>query len=299
MAGTFAIDAPRVRFEPAFPFAAGVRYRVRVDASTLPGGAAAPVTFEFDVAPAVVSAAPTSVTAVSPRSDTLPANLLRLYVHFSAPMGREGGAGHVRLLDGAGRPVDDVFLPLDADLWNGDRTRYTLLLDPGRVKTGIAPNDTLGRALVAGRRYTLLVEATWRDEHGRPLSTAYRHEFLAGPPVESALDPARWRITPPRVSTRDALVVTFPRLMDEALAVRAIGVEAESNPLDGQPSMGDGARTWRFVPAQPWTAGSYRLVALGILEDPAGNRIGRPFELAPSDTSREVDRTVVPFMIAP
>jgi hypothetical protein len=40
-------------------------------------------------------------------------------------------------------------------------------------------------------------------------------------------------------------------------------------------------------------------VVLGILEDPSGNRVGRPFELAPSDTSREVERTVVAFAIAP
>ena len=34
-----------------------------------------------------------------------------------------------------------------------------------------------------------------------------------------------------------------------------------------------------FRPAAPWTAGEYQLVALSILEDPAGNRIGRAFEV--------------------
>ena len=299
MAGAFAIDGARVRFTPAFPFESGTRYRVRVDASRLPGGAGAPVLFEFDVAPAAITGASTKVTGVSPRSATLPANLLRLYVHFSAPMGRQGGAGHVRLLDSAGRSVDDVFLPLDADLWNDERTRYTLLLDPGRVKTGIAPNDTMGRALVAGRHYTLVVEPEWRDAAGRPLETPYRHEFRAGPAIEAALDPARWRVTSPRADTRDALVVTFPHVMDEALALRAIGVESSSGPLPGSTSLGDGAVTWQFVPAHAWSAGNHRLVVLGILEDPSGNRVGRPFELAPSDASLEVERTAVPFVIAP
>jgi hypothetical protein len=271
MAGAFAIDRARVRFTPAFPFESGGRYRVRVDASRLPGGAEAPVSFEFDVAPAVLTSASTKVTGVSPRSATLPANLLRLYVHFSAPMGRQGGAGHVRLVDGDGRSVDDVFLPLDADLWNEDRTRYTLLLDPGRVKTGIAPNDAMGRALVAGRRYTLVVESAWRDATGRPLEAPYRHEFRAGPAIEAALDPA--------------------------LALRAVGVESVSGALAGSASLGEGAVTWQFAPSQAWSAGNHRLVILGILEDPSGNRIGRPFELAPSDSAREVERLTLPFVI--
>lgn len=299
MAGAFAVEDARVRFTPAFPFESGVRYRVHVDAAALPGGAEAPVTFEFDVAPEVVTAAATTVTGVSPRSAVLPENLLRLYVHFSAPMGREGGTGHVRLLDAGGRPIDDVFLPLDADLWNEDRTRYTLLLDPGRVKTGIAPNDAMGRALVAGRRYTLVVEPAWRDATGRPLEEAYRHEFRAGRAIETALDPAVWRVAPPRAGTRDALVVKFPHVMDEALALRAIGVESASGALAGSASLGEGAMTWRFVPASDWSPGAHRLVALGILEDPAGNRIGRPFELAASETSREVERTATPFVVVP
>jgi hypothetical protein len=299
MAGAFAIDRARVRFTPAFPFESGGRYRVRVDASRLPGGSEAPVSFEFDVTPAVLTGASTKVTGVSPRSTTLPANLLRLYVHFSAPMDRQGGARHVRLLDSDGRPVDDVFLPLDADLWNAERTRYTLLLDPGRVKTGIAPNDAMGRALVAGRQYTLVIEPAWRDATGRPLEAPYHHEFRAGPAIEAALDPSRWRVTPPRAGTRDALVVTFPHVIDEALALRAIGVESAAGALPGSASLGEDAVTWQFAPAQVWSAGTHRLVVLGILEDPSGNRIGRPFELGPSDASREVDRTAVPFMIAP
>ena len=299
MAGAFASDGTRVRFTPAFPFEPGVRYRVRVDASRLPGGAAAPVIFEFAAAPADVPAAATVVTRISPQSQSLPANLLRLYVYFSAPMGREGAAGHVKLLDAAGRPIDDVFLPLDADLWNQDRTRYTLLLDPGRVKTGIAPNDAMGRALVAGRAYTLIVDPAWRDAAGRPLEAPYRHEFRAGPALDVALDATRWRVTPPRAGTREALRVTFPHVMDEALATRAIGVESSSGRLGGAASMDQAGVTWQFVPDQVWEAGNHRLVALGILEDPSGNRIGRPFELAPSDTAREVEQAAVPFIIAP
>jgi hypothetical protein len=35
---------------------------------------------------------------------------------------------------------------------------------------------------------------------------------------------------------------------------------------------------WAFTPAQPWKVGGYQLVARRILEDLAGNGIGRVFE---------------------
>ena len=299
MAGAYAISDTRVRFTPAFPFEPGQRYRVRVDARSLPGGAAAPVTFDFDVTAEAPASAATRVIGLSPRAEVLPANLLRLYLHFSGPMARDGAAGHVRLLDAEGRTIDDVFLPLDADLWNEDRTRYTLLLDPGRVKTGIAPNDAMGRALIAGRRYTLVVDAPWRDAAGRPLAEPFRHAFTAGPAIELALDPARWRLDVPRSGTREALQITAPHLLDEALAARALGVMSATGAVAGEPSLDESGRRWRFVPERPWTPGAHQLVALGILEDPAGNRIGRPFELAPSDTAREVERLALPFIIAP
>ena len=152
-----------VRFTPSFPFDPGARYRVAVDTGTLPGGSPGVTTAIVGRPAQVVTAPQATVTSVSPGGDVIPENVLRLYLHFSAPMGRRGGGGHVRLLDEDGREVVDPFLPLEAELWNGDHTRYTLFLDPGRVKTGIRPNDEMGRALVGGRRYTLVVDPDWRD----------------------------------------------------------------------------------------------------------------------------------------
>ena len=67
----------------------------------------------------------TRVAAVYPTGPEVPENHLRLYIVFSAPMGLGSGNAHVRLLDERGDPVADAFLPLDVDLWNADRTRYT------------------------------------------------------------------------------------------------------------------------------------------------------------------------------
>jgi len=282
---------------------------VAVDTGKLSGGPPG-VTAAIVGRPAqLVTAARATVTGVSPGGDVLPENVLRLYLHFSAPMGRRGGGGHVRLLDEDGREVVDPFLPLEAELWNGDRTRYTLFFDPGRVKTGIRPNDEMGRALTKGRRYTLVVDADWRDAYGRPLVAAFRHEFRAGPAIEEALDPLRWKVNPPRGGSRDPLVVSFPHALDRGLLARALGVESESGKATPGVQEVDAHETrWQFVPAAPWQTGRYRLVVLGILEDPSGNRIGRAFEIPLASRSpggggqkatKEVDRATVPFIIGP
>ena len=137
--------------------------------------------------PAVVRSPSTVVTHVYPSGDIVPANQLRMYLHFSAPMDWRSGYDFVTLLDDRGQEVADAFLPLDADFWNDDRTRYTVFFDPGRVKRGILPNKQMGRALEAGKRYTLLVKREWRDGHGLPLKEEFRHEFRASPAIERPL----------------------------------------------------------------------------------------------------------------
>jgi hypothetical protein len=300
MAGRFDVAGDVVTFTPSFPFDPEVRYRVLVDARSLPGGSPAAVTAVVErPAPRVTSPLATVISVV-PGGTAMPANVLRVYVHFSAPMGPRSGGGTVRLLDDTGLEIDDPFLPLEAELWNADRTRYTLFFDPGRVKTGIRPNIEMGRALERGRFYSLVIDDDWLDAHGRPLAAPYHHEFWAGAPVEEPLDPARWRIATPRAGTRDALIVTFPHPLDEGLLARAIGVERRgASALGGDITLAPDQTDWRFTPEQPWQAGAHRLAVLGILEDPSGNRIGRAFELEATRSSKEIERTTVPFMIAP
>ena len=93
-------------------------------------------------------------------------------------------------LDDRGQEVVDAFLPLDADFWNDDRTRYTVFFDPGRVKRGILPNKQMGRALAAGKRYTLLVKREWRDGHGLPLKEEFR-QSEGDPIIRGKLKAAR------------------------------------------------------------------------------------------------------------
>jgi hypothetical protein len=240
------------------------------------------------------------VNAIYPTADLLPENQLRFYVTFSAPMGRKGGLDYIHLLDESGREVKDPFLPLDAEFWNADWTRYTLFVDPGRQKQGILPNEQLGRSLLRGRTYTIAIDREWRDAEGLPLKEGYRRQFRVGPPDERPLDTKSWRIAAPPTNTRDPLVVTFPDPLDHGLLLRAIGVAKQDQALAGDIAIDRQETRWSFTPRDPWTAGAYRLVVQPILEDLAGNRIGRAFEVDRFDRvdpKPEPDAIALPFTI--
>jgi hypothetical protein len=278
--GRYAVTASAITFTPIYPFDAGRAYNVVFNRSQLPSAQPSPPVVAVVQLPAVAGSPSTTVTAVYPSAEPLPENTLRLYIEFSAPMGNAGALDFVRLTDQRGDPVDIPFLPVQADFWNADHTRYTLFFDPGRVKLGIRPNEELGRPLRAGQKYTLEISADWRDGQGQPLKAPYRREFRVGPPEESPIAPARWRLVPPAARTRDLLVVSFPEPLDHGLLARALGVEDGSHrPVDGEITLDAADTKWMFRPSAPWAAGEYQLVALSILEDPAGNRIGRAFEV--------------------
>ena len=57
---------------------------------------------------------------------------------------------------------------------------------------------------------------------------------------------------------------------------------------------------WLFTPAAAWRSGDYALQALTILEDMAGNRIGRAFEVdefSRADESAGQEIVAVPFRV--
>lgn len=272
MSGSYAVVGDRVRFTPDFPLNPRVAYRVMFR----PPGKA-PLELMIPAA-ATPQTAATRVTEVYP-PDTLFENHLRIYIHFSAPMSNRRAEEYIRLLDDRGAEVEGAFLPLDVNLWNADRTRYTQLFDPGRVKRGILPNTEMGRPLERGKTYTLVVDREWRDAEGRPLAESFRHDFRVVPEVLDAILPASWRLAVPRAATREPLIVTFPRPLDHALAQRMLLVTSvDGRTVEGAVAVDAATTRWTFTPNESWSAGEYRLRALSELEDPAGNRIGRAFD---------------------
>ena len=279
------MDGNIVRFTPAFPLDAGRQYDVRFDASRVPGTPAgqAPVVAKVG-RPAEHTEPTTMVTRIYPTAEAIPENVLRMYVEFSAPMGRKSGVEYLTLLDHSGKEIPGAVLPLDYEFWSPDHRRFTVFFDPGRVKDGILPNREMGRAFTPGQTVTLVVNKDWRDEHGLPLKEEYRRSFKVLPADTRPLDPKDWRITAPPAAGRSPLVVTFNKPLDQSLLQRALGVRRDGKVVEGDIELGKGETEWRFTPKTPWSAGTYQFLALDVLEDVAGNQVGRAFEVDNFDT---------------
>ena len=295
MLGEYRIEGTRIRFVPMFPLDPGRQYHV-----TFSPMGAVPIIATLGL-PATHTTPSTVVAQVFPSGDVIPENQLRLYVHFSAPMGMKGGLEYVHLLDEDGKEVIDPFLPLDAEFWNDDRTRYTVFFDPGRQKRGIPVITEMGRSLTEGKSYTLIVDKEWRDGNGLPLKEIYKRTFTVGPPDERPLDHTAWQIQAPTVGTRTPLIVAFPEALDHGLLLRALGVQGpDGAAIGGDSRVGKSELTWSFTPRELWKAGTHHIVAFAMLEDLAGNRIGRAFEVDQfdrSDKSAEPEKTLIPFTV--
>jgi hypothetical protein len=217
---------------------------------------------------------------------------LRFYLHFATPMSRGQAFDHLSLVAADGKLVLRPFLEVSGELWDPSGTRLTLLIDPGRIKRGLSPREEHGPVLEAGGKYKLVVAKGWHDAAGQPLAEDYQKSFTAGPPVETAIDHKQWKIAAPLAGTKEPLVIRFDRSLDRALAERTIAVAGHDGAeLAGEIKLGKDQRSWNFSPALPWAAGQHALVIDTVLEDGAGNRIGRPFEV---DQFREIDRSSAP-----
>ncbi len=232
-------------------------------------------------------AATTEVLAIYPSSDVVPSNLLRLYIWFSAPMGEGYAADHVRLTDNAGEPIVGALLSTVDELWDHDRRRLTVLLDPARIKRGLTPHRQLGYPLRSGAAVRLVVDDQFRDAHGGGLRSPARQTYRVGDDERRHVEPQAWTVIPPSLHTVEPLEIGFDRLLDHGLLTRCLRVIGpDGRRVIGTSEVGPGERSWRLVPRRDWLPGAHRLLVDPRLEDPAGNSVIRLFD---RDITRAVD----------
>ena len=273
MLGAYSVEDGVLVFRPRFPPSPGVRYRVVFHP---PGEAAVEAFFEV---PKPRAAAATRVEHVYPSTDLLPDNQLKFYIYFSAAMQRGEAWRHIHLLDDGGAPVELPFLEIDQELWDRDYRRLTVLFDPGRIKRGLLPLQEVGPAIVEGRKYTLAIDRDWKDAGGAPLHGEFRKMFRVGPADRTPIDPRAWRVTAPAAGTTAALTVTFPKPLDYALLLRLLQVTGGGREIAGTPAVDTNETRWSFTPREPWKVGEYKLMVDTSLEDLAGNKVGRAFDV--------------------
>lgn len=283
--GEYKVTSGTLTFKPRYSLTPGLRVRaVFQGVETL-----------FNI-PRVAVQSSTRVHGVYPTTATLPENQLKFYIEFTAPMSQGEAWKRIHLLKADGQPVDLPFLEIDQEMWDADGRRLTVLFDPGRIKRGVKPLEDIGPAIEAGHSYTLVVDRDWQDANGAPLLASHRKEFRVVEADRSAIVLSEWRIGTVTAGSRSPLVIDFPEPLDYALMQRMIWVDG----VPGKVTIDSEERQWRFVSEQPWASGNHILKVDTALEDLAGNKVGRPFEVDTFErVSRRVQRDVIslPFRV--
>lgn len=203
------------------------------------------------------------LTRVLPSSAQVPANLLRISIEFAVPV-----AGPVLprlgLLHADASPIAQPFL--QQELWSPDGKVLTVMLHPGRVKTGLDAHERLGPILRAGEAVTLALD-------GRAI-----RQWTVVPDDRDGPVASAWKLSTVHAGSRQPLVVALDGPLDGRSADYVAVADGRGRRVAGQARLTEGESRWTFTPGAPWRAADYRLVVRGTLEDPSGNRLGSRFE---------------------
>jgi hypothetical protein len=222
------------------------------------------------------------VALVQPSGPEVPANLLRFYIRFETQV-----VGSVlrrlALLRSGGMQIQEPFL--EQELWSPDGKLLTVLMHPGRVKTGLIAHDERGPILSPGEDVTLALD-------GQPIK-----QWRVGP--ANAVGPAvsGWKISAVRVGSRQPIMVTLDEPIDGRDADYLAIADERDRRMAGRARLTNGESTWTFTPSEPWRPGAYKLVVRGTLEDSVGNRLGGHFETSINSPPGPPVDAVVPFAV--
>lgn len=282
--GVFELEEGDLVFTPRFPFVDAARYVLVVDGERWPL-----------VRPPAGGLSVSEVVAIYPTARVVPLNLLKLYVLFTSAMSEGWPARAVtvrRASDGA--ELEGVFLPMEPELWDTRRTRLTMLLDPGRIKRGLAPHEEAGYPLQEGQTVVVTIDPAWKDAAGLTLRSGAERRYEVGPAIRDRVDPGAWELTAPAAGSTDPLTVRFDRPLDRALLGRCLQVPG----VPGVSAVGNEERSWSLHPDEPWRPGRHVLEIDTSLEDLAGNSLARVFDrdlTRPDDDPRPGGTVTLPF----
>ncbi len=278
-------------FVPRFPLTPGIQLR-----AVWKPVSGKPITALFSLPKASIAPS-TSVQQIFPTSNRLPENQLKLYIHFSAPMSKGDIYKHLRLLNAKGEEVKLAFLELDEELWDREGRRITLLFDPGRIKRGVLPLSEIGPALIPGDSYKLVIDAAWQDAQGRPLTGSFEKRFTVVPADRTSPDVSAWKLT----ASKSGVTLDFNEPLDQALLDRMILLrDASDREIPGAVKIDREETRWHFTPSSQFLAGDYRIEVDTALEDLAGNKIGKLFDVDvfdKIDTTLRTPKITLPFNI--
>jgi len=266
--GSYSAAPGQITFQPVISFSKNMQYFAAFGDSVIHK-------FSFDTPGHTI----TELSEIYPTADTLPENLLKIYLEFTGPM-REGEVyENVNLKGPDGVMVKDPFVRLEPELWDYANHRITLWIDPGRVKRSLGSRETHGPVIEAGNRYQLIIDSGWRDAEGQSLDQTYHKYFSVNPADRTKPVTGEWQIKTPPARTKDPLTICFHKPMDFSTALNSFMVyHPAGHRLEGQVTLGSMEKFWIFTPDHNWDPGGYRIKVKSILEDLAGNNLNRVFD---------------------
>ena len=278
--GQLSQDENTYLFEPVVPFTQGQHYEIRSKNARL-------YAFELPVMPAGAKA---TLKAIYPTKDSLPENLLKIYLQFDQPMQAVGNAlDYITVIDQNTDEEVEVFLELESELWNKQHDRLTLWLDPGRIKTDLIPNREKGLPLLKTHHYTLSISKAWKTAKAISLAEDYTKEFVVVARDNSKPNPENWQISTPTADLKVPLEIDFKEPLDAFLALETISVLNEQDEfIDGSFELGQHENSILFSPVNNWKKGSYKILIDQKLEDLAGNNLGRLFDTDLKETDKKI-----------
>ncbi len=218
-----------------------------------------------------------SVT-VFPQERQVPANILRWHLIFSEPVAVDRWMDGVRLLDEEGREVEHAFLDLPEGLWSADGRILTILMHPGRIKSGVGGEDD-GTAIDVGRSYRLVIDLAAFDLGEPRIGLLHTHDFVAIAPEGRQLMSDDIAIDNPSPASMTPAIIRSRRPLD-LLSVAASAAMDPDNDAGVRFSVTEavGDRMFLLTPDRPWPAGKVTFRLSSDLEDIAGQRINDAFE---------------------
>jgi hypothetical protein len=254
-------ERSRFVFTPAVPFERGQTYRT-----------SAGVTFTI---PADTTGRAPELLGSFPSCDTVPSNLLKIYLQFSEPMSEGRSSHHVQLFDAAtGDTVKNAFLDLQPELWNEDGTVLTLWLDPGRIKQDLIPNKKLGVVMNEGRKYRLNVAKEWKSKRGLALEKDYSKTFVTSRRDVKKPDITKWQVS----FKGDTVIVDLKESLDWSLLHNTISITHGDVVMLPETITETCERRLLIFFGALASGQDYNLNVESRLEDLAGNSLNRLFE---------------------
>ena len=267
--GTASVSQGRYFFKPIIHFSAGQTYELRNR-----GDVVTAFTIDNPKGPAP------ELLAIYPGRDTVPENLLKMYLQFSQPMQEVGEVlNFIKVYDETEAEEVSVFLTLESELWNRTHDRLTLWLDPGRIKTDLIPNKEQGLPLKAGHHYNIHISEQWKNAAGIPLLKGYHKSFYVvgrdskKPSVEDV------QLNIPHADTKSPLELHFNEAMDAILMRESFHVQTSEGILvQGKFELDPKEECIYFEPLNNWKKGDYKILIDAKLEDLAGNNLNYLFD---------------------